>query len=81
MYVVCMYGVPGGVVAENTQVCQHDAVGAAPHIDPVYMSRKVESFERINSIRETNENFDSCNSCKRLRFFSAHIYGVNIAAL
>ena len=26
----------------------------------------MESFERINSIRETNENFDSCNSCKRL---------------
>ena len=30
------------------------------------MSRKFESFERINSIRETNGNFDSCNSCKRL---------------
>ena len=27
---------------------------------------KFESFERINSIRETNGNFDSCNSCKRL---------------
>ena len=26
------------------------------------MSRKFESFERINSIRETNGNFDSCNS-------------------
>ena len=32
----------------------------------VYMSRKFESFERINSIRETNGNLDSCNSCKRL---------------
>ena len=30
------------------------------------MSRKFESLERINSIRETNGNFDSCNSCKRL---------------
>ena len=30
--------------------------------DPVYMSRKIRSFERINSIRETNGNFDSCNS-------------------
>ena len=30
------------------------------------MSKKFESFERINSIRETNGNFDSCNSCKRL---------------
>ena len=28
--------------------------------------KKIESFERINSIRETNGNFDSCNSCKRL---------------
>ena len=35
-------------------------------MDPVYMSKKFESFERINSIRETNGNFDSCNSCKRL---------------
>ena len=38
----------------------------APIIDPVYMSRKIRKFERINSIRETNGNFDSCNSCKRL---------------
>ena len=37
-----------------------------PSTDPGYMSRKIESFERINSIRETNGNFDSCNSCKRL---------------
>ena len=29
-------------------------------------AEKFESFERINSIRETNGNFDSCNSCKRL---------------
>ena len=34
--------------------------------DHIYMSRKFESFKRINSIRETNGNFDSCNSCKRL---------------
>ena len=27
---------------------------------------KFESLERINSIRETNRSFDSCNSCKRL---------------
>ena len=25
-----------------------------------------ESFERINLIHETNENFDSCSLCKRL---------------
>ena len=37
--------------------------------DPVYLptwAENFESFERINSIRETNGNFDSCNSCKRL---------------
>ena len=31
-----------------------------------YMSRKIRSVERINSIRETNGNFNSCSSCKRL---------------
>ena len=31
-----------------------------------------ESFERINSIRETNGNFDSCNSCKRLVLSRLH---------
>ena len=29
-------------------------------------TEKFESFQRINSIRETNRSFDSCNSCKRL---------------
>ena len=33
---------------------------------PYTWAEKFESFERINSIRETNGNFDSCNSCKRL---------------
>ena len=33
---------------------------------PDTCAEKFESFERINSIRETNGNFDSCNSCKRL---------------
>ena len=33
---------------------------------PDTWAEKFESFERINSIRETNGNFDSCNSCKRL---------------
>ena len=43
------------------------------HVSPVCASsttytwaEKLESFERINSMRETNGNFDSCNSCKRL---------------
>ena len=30
-------------------------------LTPYTRARKIESFERINSIRETNENFDSCN--------------------
>ena len=33
---------------------------------PDTWAEKLESLERINSIRETNGNFDSCNSCKRL---------------
>ena len=35
-------------------------------VTPVTWAEKFESLERINSIRETNENFDSSNSCKRL---------------
>ena len=35
-------------------------------VTPYTWAEKFESFERINSIRETNGNFDSCNSCKRL---------------
>ena len=34
-------------------------------VTPYTWAEKFESFERINSIRETNGNFDSCNS-KRL---------------
>ena len=33
---------------------------------PDTRAEKFETFERINSIRETNGNLDSCNSCKRL---------------
>ena len=35
-------------------------------LTPDTSAEKFESFKRINSIRETNKNFDSCNSCKRL---------------
>ena len=35
-------------------------------LTPDTWAEKIESFERINSIRVTNWNFDSCNSCKRL---------------
>ena len=40
--------------------------GAIPAVTPDTWADKFESFERINSIRETNESFDSCNSSKRL---------------
>ena len=41
--------------------------GAGPISETPYTgAEKFESFERINSICETNGNFDSCNSCKRL---------------
>ena len=39
---------------------------ASVSVSPDTWAEKFESFERINSIRETNGNFDSCNSCKRL---------------
>ena len=39
---------------------------AMPTLTPYTWADKLESFERINSIRETNGNFDSCDSCKRL---------------
>ena len=35
-------------------------------LTPDTWAEKFESFERVNSIRVTNEIFDSCNSCKRL---------------
>ena len=41
-------------------------------ITPDTRADKFESFERINSIRVTNGNFDSCNSCKRLVSSSLH---------
>ena len=37
-----------------------------PSETPDTWAEKFESFERLNSIRVTNGNFDSCNSCKRL---------------
>ena len=38
----------------------------AATVTPYTWAYKFESFEWINSIRETNGNLDSCNSCKRL---------------
>ena len=34
--------------------------------DPVYISRKIRKFRTDKFYSETNGNFDSCNSCKRL---------------
>ena len=57
----------GGVrpVSEST----HDPLTESLRVvsrTPYTWAEKFESFERINSIRETDGNFDSCNSCKRL---------------
>ena len=54
--------------AANTTLLKLVKPTAAPHrlLTPYTWAEKFESFERINSIRETNGNFDSCNSCKRL---------------
>ena len=41
-------------------------IGRMRSVSPDTWAEKFESFERINSIRKTNGNFDSCNSCKRL---------------
>ena len=38
----------------------------------IHEQKKFESFQRINSMRETNGNFDSCNSCKRLGTSRSH---------
>ena len=63
----------GGGLIYSPRVGDEVAWGIGPgsgsatnYTDPGYMGKKIESLERINSIRETNENFDSCNSCKRL---------------
>ena len=86
--------------------CEAAVLILSPTVTPDTWAEKFESFERINSIRETNVNFDSCNSCKqlgtsrlhelheskfpfvsRIEFirsklsnFSAHVYGVSVAA-
>ena len=41
-------------------------ISTQPHCPRILKHKKIGSFERINSLRETNGNFDSCNSCKRL---------------
>ena len=42
------------------------AGGIGQSLTPETWAGKFESFERINSIRVTNGNFDSSNSCERL---------------
>ena len=48
--------------AALVNICSWDSRSLTPYT----WAEKFESFERINSIRETKGNFDSCNSCKRL---------------
>ena len=45
------------------------AFGKWSRMTPYTWAEKFESFKRIKSIRETNGNFDSCNSCKRLAVY------------
>ena len=56
---------------------KHHSILPAQHhclsVTPDTWAEKFESFERINSIRETNGNFDSCNSCKRLGTSRLHV--------
>ena len=47
-------------------ICRGEETPVPEKVTTFTWAEKFESFERINSIRETNGNFDSCNSCKRL---------------
>ena len=58
-----------------------------PSLTPYTWAEKFESFERINSIRETNENFDSCthvngwfpavNMCARVKISVCFTYRIH----
>ena len=50
----------------SAQICNQRRAVFIDSVHPDTWAEKFENFERINSIRETNGNFDSCNSCKRL---------------
>ena len=56
-------GSPGPVTSTST-TCTSGILQT--HRPRIHEQKKIESFERINSIRERNGNFDSCNACKRL---------------
>ena len=45
---------------------EHPCPGPGQTLAPYIWAEKFEGFKRINSICDTNGNFDSCNSCKRL---------------
>ena len=47
-------------------------IGWHGSLTPDTRAEKFESFERINSMRETNGNFYSCNSCKQLVLSRLH---------
>ena len=45
------------------------ALSTSGFSDPKYMSRKIRKFRTDKFDSETNGNFDSCNSCKRLGLY------------
>ena len=69
----CRAGPPLSALLQVQRRRRRQRCGNRPALQPHrrvsdlrYMSRKIESLERINYIRETNGSFDSCNSCKLL---------------
>ena len=58
----------------NSNICDTCVSGVAPDMDPGYLheQEQIESLERINSICETNESFDSCSSCNPSRLRELH---------
>ena len=69
------YRSPSLISTEDTaKKCQQFPSGetAGEHRPRIHKQKKIESFKRINSIRETNGNFDSCNTGKRLRTSRLH---------
>ena len=55
----------GELSADDLDSSEPDMSAIQSTLTPDTCTDKFESFERINSIRVTNINFDPCNSCKR----------------
>ena len=61
-------GATGGVGGAS----RRDGLGQGAALTPDTRAEKIESYERIISMRATSENFDSCNSCKLLKTSCLH---------